>query len=111
MGGGIKPKKALPNASPLPKLPHEPINFKVLSNGETIDALFYPAAGYFDGSAAPKYCYVFGHGGADHQRAKWVKELVQRVVARGCSMATVDFRGNGESTGRTVGVSLSGFDD
>lgn len=104
-----KKKGPAPVASPLPKLPHEPINFKVTSNGETIDCLFYPSASYFEKSARPKYCYVFGHGGADHQRAKWVKEVAHRIVGHGYNFATLDFRGNGESTGRTVGHYAEGL--
>jgi pimeloyl-ACP methyl ester carboxylesterase len=107
MGGGIKKKEKTkkPDASPLPKLPMEPINFRVRAiSGDMLDCLFYPSTSYLNRMAAgPKFCYVFGHGGADHQRAKWVKELAARIVGHGYSVATIDFRGNGESTGRTVG--------
>jgi hypothetical protein len=104
MGGGIKQKKttAKPDPSPLPKIA-EPVNFRVRAlSGDMLDCLFYPSASYLQ-RKKPAFCYVFGHGGADHQRAKWVKELAARIVGYGYSVATIDFRGNGESTGRTVG--------
>ncbi|KAI9023170.1 Alpha/Beta hydrolase protein [Hyaloraphidium curvatum] len=101
-------KGPAPVETPLPRLPHNNIHFRLPVAGETLDCLFYPAPDYFHPQTpGPRFCYVFGHGGADHQRAKWVRELCHRVVAAqegypGISVATLDFLGNGESTGSTT---------